>query len=237
LHTAHIFQTHSMLTRAQDAKGTQQYQGDPDSPDSINDVKFTLELLDHIQERYCIDKTQIWAAGKSNGGGFTGILACDPEATKRIAAFAPVSGAFYLNKDNKVPDCKPIPSRMPIPIMEFHGWEDKTILYEGGDNSRKNRQTRNIVSWVDDWAKRDGFKVDANKTSTLCEGGKKVTRYSWNDVVVHYNYTNVAHDWPSSTPNLDTGDSNDAKDLLTCKEAEATSIILAWFKKWTLKKE
>jgi poly(3-hydroxybutyrate) depolymerase len=221
-----------MLTRAQNAKGTQQFQGDPDSPDSINDVKFTLELLDHIQERYCIDETRIYAAGKSNGGGFTGILACDPEATKRIAAFAPVSGAFYLNKDDKVPACKP--SRKQIPIMEFHGWKDETILYKGGDNTRKNSKTQGIVSWVDDWAKRDGFVVDANKTSTLCEGGKKVTRYSWDDVVVHYNYTNVGHDWPSSTPNSDTGDN---KDLLTCKEAEATSIILAWFKKWTLKKE
>jgi poly(3-hydroxybutyrate) depolymerase len=216
-----------MLTPAQNAKGTQQYQGDPDSPASINDVKFTLELLNHLEEKYCIDKSRIYAAGKSNGGGFTGVLACDSEATKRIAAFAPVSGAFYLNKDGKPPACKP--SRKQIPIMEFHGWKDSTIPYKGGLNTRGNAKSTDIVTWVDDWAKRDGFSVDANRMSTLCADGMKVTRYSWDDVVVHYNYTNVGHDWPSSFPNGDT------KDALTCKEAEATSIILAWFKKWTLK--
>ncbi|KAF1946992.1 poly depolymerase [Clathrospora elynae] len=208
------------------AKGTQQYQGDPDSPPSINDVAFTLELLDHLQGTYCIDTSRIYAAGKSNGGGFTGLLACDTEATKRIAAFAPVSGAFYLQANQTLPACNP--SRKPVHIMEFHGFEDTTISYAGGINTRGNANSTDIVTWVDDWARRDGFDVAANKTSYLCKGKKKVTRYSWDDVVVHYNYTNLNHDWPSSFANGDT------ESRLTCEEAEATRIILEWFKKWTL---
>ena len=208
------------------AKGTQQFQGDPDSPSSINDVTFTLELLDELQKTYCIDTSRIYAAGKSNGAGFTGVLACDADATKRIAAFAPVSGAFYLNADQELPPCNP--SRLPIPIMEFHGFKDTTIPYAGGENTRGNANSTNIVTWVDDWAKRDGFEVAANKTSYLCSGTKKVTRYSWNETVVHYNYTNLFHDWPSSSPNGDTD------KYLTCEEAEATSIILEWLTKWTL---
>ena len=208
------------------AKGTQQFQGDPDSPSSINDVTFTLELLDELQKTYCIDTSRIYAAGKSNGAGFTGVLACDADATKRIAAFAPVSGAFYLNADQELPPCNP--SRLPIPIMEFHGFKDTTIPYTGGENTRGNANSTNIVTWVDDWAKRDGFEVAANKTSYLCSGTKKVTRYSWNETVVHYNYTNLFHDWPSSSPNGDTD------KYLTCEEAEATSIILEWLTKWTL---
>lgn len=208
------------------AKGTQQFQGDPDSPSSINDVTFTLELLDELQKTYCIDTSRIYAAGKSNGAGFTGVLACDADATKRIAAFAPVSGAFYLNADQELPPCNP--SRLPIPIMEFHGFKDTTIPYAGGENTRGNANSTNIVTWVDDWAKRDGFEVAANKTSYLCSGTKKVTRYSWNETVVHYNYTNLFHDWPSSFPNGDTD------KYLTCEEAEATSIILEWLTKWTL---
>ncbi|KAL1608967.1 hypothetical protein SLS59_002159 [Nothophoma quercina] len=208
------------------AKGTQQFQGDPDSPSSINDVTFTLELLDKLQRTYCIDTSRIYAAGKSNGAGFTGVLACDADATKRIAAFAPVSGAFYLNADQELPPCNP--SRLPIPIMEFHGFKDTTIPYAGGENTRGNANSTNIVAWVDDWAKRDGFEVAANKTSYLCSATKKVTRYSWNETVVHYNYTNLFHDWPSSFPNGDTD------KYLTCEEAEATSIILEWLKKWTL---
>jgi hypothetical protein len=58
-----------------------------------------------------------------------------------------------------------------------------------------------------------------------------VTRYSWDDVVVHYKYENLGHDWPSSFPNGDTGDD---EGVLTCKEAEATPIILDWFGRWKL---
>jgi poly(3-hydroxybutyrate) depolymerase len=218
-----------VLTSPQNAKGTQQYQGDPDSPPSINDVKFTLELLDHIEATYCIDTSRMYAAGKSNGGGFTGVLACDSDATKRIAAFAPVSGAFYLNAEQNAPPCNP--SRKPVPIMEFHGFEDATIPYAGGINTRGNANSTDVVTWVNDWAKRDGFEVAANKTTHLCKGGKKVTKHSWNDVVVHYNYTNLGHDWPSSYEN---GDTKGDEDVRTCEDAEATPIILDWFKKWTL---
>jgi poly(3-hydroxybutyrate) depolymerase len=195
-------------------------------------VQFTLELIDHLEKTFCIDSKRIYAAGKSNGGGFVGgVLACDPVASTRIAAFAPVSGAFYLNKKTQqLPKCKP--GRLPVPIMEFHGQKDGTISYTGGINTRKNANSTDIVTWVNDWAKRDDFAVNDNKTSTLCNGptgNKLVTKFTWgNEMVVHYRYKNLDHDWPSNTPNPDTD------DKLTCKEAEATPIILEWFKKWTL---
>jgi poly(3-hydroxybutyrate) depolymerase len=112
--------------------------------------------------------------------------------------------------------------------MEFHGFKDSTIPYAGGINTRGNANSTDIVTYINEWAKRDGFKVNANKTTHLCSGDKKVTRHSWEDVVVHYNYTNVYHDWMSSYANGDT------EKALTCSEAEATSIILEWFKKWSL---
>jgi poly(3-hydroxybutyrate) depolymerase len=116
--------------------------------------------------------------------------------------------------------------------MELHGLKDSTINYTGGINNRGNANSTDIITWVDLWAERDSFEVDANKTSTLCDGPrgfKQVKKYDWgNETVVHYAYKNLEHDWPSSTPNGDT------TDKLTCKDAEATSLILAWFKKWTL---
>lgn len=191
-------------------------------------MTFTVELLDELLSTYCIDPTQIYAAGKSNGGGFTGLLACDPTATKRIAAFAPVSGAFYLDADtNKLPPCKPTSTRSVIPILEFHGLKDDTILYDGGLNTRKNANSTNIPKWVDAWATRNGFDVNANVTTSLCSKAKRVTRYSWDDTVVHYKVSNLYHDWPSTFPNGDT-------QLTTCEEAEATRVILDWFKKWKL---
>ena len=91
-----------------------------------------MEMLDHFEERYCIDSSRVYAAGKSNGGGFTNLLACDATASKRIAAFAPVSGAYYqdvpedaCNAETVPIECNP--GRCPIPIIEFHGTADTTI--------------------------------------------------------------------------------------------------------------
>jgi poly(3-hydroxybutyrate) depolymerase len=195
-------------------------------------VKFTLDLISELEKKYCVDPARIYSAGKSNGGGFTGLLACDSEASKRIAAFAVVSGAFYRdNKTNELPACTP--GRKSVPWMEFHGYADDTIPYVGGLNTRKNAYSTNINKYVHDWARRDDFEVSSKKTSTLCSGKRSVTRYGWGkDVIVHYNYTNLGHDWPSSYENADT--KADGDSVLTCKEAEATSIILEWFKKWTL---
>lgn len=209
----------------------QQWQGDADADPKIDDVKFTLELLDELEKTYCVDTSRIYAAGKSNGGGFTGgYLACDAEATKRIAAFAPVSAALYLDKSGNEPACNP--SRKPLPLSEFHGWVDTTAPYCGGFNENRNATNIPVKHWVNEWAKRDGYQVKDAKITSLCSGGKKVKRYSWDETLIHYNYTNVAHQWMSATTNGDISD--DEKENLTCDEAEATPLILEWFKKWTL---
>ncbi|KAF2738565.1 alpha/beta-hydrolase [Polyplosphaeria fusca] len=208
--------------------GSPQWQGDPAAPSDINDIRFTLELIEEISNTYCIDPARVYAAGKSNGGGFVGsYLACDPTATKKIAAFAPVSGAFYYlrNATTELPPCKP--SRDVIPFMEFHGLKDNTIEYDGAQNDRNNGTTIPILDFVKDWAERDGFDPDSPKVDSLCRGAREVTRYSWDDTVVHYAYKNLFHDWPSTFPNDDT-------NLTTCEDAEATRVILDWFSKWSL---
>ncbi|KAF2005480.1 carbohydrate esterase family 1 protein [Amniculicola lignicola CBS 123094] len=206
-------------------KGTFQWQGDPAAPSSINDIKFTLDLLDSLSESYCIDTNRIYAAGKSNGGGFTNLLACDSEASARIAAFAPVSGANYLNADGSSPPCTPSKSRPKIPILDFHGWIDNKIQYLGGLNDRENGMTVSILGWVDGWAEYNGYTVGSNKTTHLCGDDRVVTRYSWDDTIIHYNVSNLKHDWPSPFKNVDKGN-------LTC--IDATEIILGWFKNWSL---
>jgi poly(3-hydroxybutyrate) depolymerase len=195
-----------------------------------------MELLDAVSDNYCIDQTRVYASGKSNGGGLTGgVLACDPVATTRIAAFAPVSAAIYLvnnteNGKQVLPPCNPTQTRDKIPMLEFHGWLDTTIPYDGGINNRGNANSTDIIKWVHSWVKRDGFKNSANQTTSLCtdEPNKLVTRYSWqDDLVVHYNMSNFKHAWPSTTGNADGSNT-------TCKEADATTVILKWFTKWSL---
>jgi poly(3-hydroxybutyrate) depolymerase len=143
-----------MLIFWQNKKGTRQWQGDPDSSPSVNDIDFTLDIINSLQSTYCISPRNIYAAGKSNGGGFVNLLACDPKASSIIAAFAPVSGAYYLTKEETSPACNP--SRSPVPIIEFHGYQDETIPYLGGDNTRDNGITPPIPEWINEWATRDG---------------------------------------------------------------------------------
>ncbi|KAF2802131.1 alpha/beta-hydrolase [Mytilinidion resinicola] len=168
-----------------DKNGTQQWTGDPDAPADIDDILFTSDLIDHLLSRYCIDPSRVYAAGKSNGGGLVGLLACDVGTSSKIAAFAAVSGAFYLNESTgELPPCKP--ARVPIPILETHGLKDHTINYTGGPDASNRGDTIPIVSWVDDWATRDGFEVDTNKTTTLCgDGARTVKRYNWEETVLY----------------------------------------------------
>ncbi|MGH3631566.1 MAG: alpha/beta hydrolase family esterase, partial [Sciscionella sp.] len=51
------------------------FEGAPYSPPS-DDVLFVSDLLDHLQHTLCVDPDRIYATGKSNGGGFTALLAC-----------------------------------------------------------------------------------------------------------------------------------------------------------------
>lgn len=60
-----------------------QWQGDPDA--KSQDVQLVLDLIEKVQNRYCIDKDRIYAVGKSNGGGFAAnVLACHPIAQNKV---------------------------------------------------------------------------------------------------------------------------------------------------------
>jgi poly(3-hydroxybutyrate) depolymerase len=182
-----------------------------------------LDIINYASSRYCLDSKRIFATGKSNGGGFVNLLACDSKTSSIIAAFGPVSGAFYLQPNGQLPSCTP--SRSPVPIMDFHGWKDKTIPYEGGNNTRGNAMTSPIPQWLFDRATRDGCSPSNNSTSTLCSKKKSVIRYSWNcrgiqNALVHYNISNFGHYWPSIDGNEDTSET-------TC--FDATSLLMEYF--------
>ncbi|KAK5691676.1 hypothetical protein LTS12_028757, partial [Elasticomyces elasticus] len=130
-----------------------EWQGDPDSK-GVNDVGFTLNLLDDVEGRFCVDSSRVYAAGKSNGGGFTNLLACDKTASTRIAAYAPVSGAYYQDVNEDECDANTVsiqcqPGREKIPLLEFHGTADTTIPYAGG--ARRGECLPSVPHMVREW--------------------------------------------------------------------------------------
>ena len=180
----------------------------------------------------CIDTDRIFATGKSLGGGFAGVLACDAIMSARIAAFAPVSGAFYITTSGTcVPETIPIPCfasagkrKGPVPILEFHGGSDATIAYHGG--SRKGACLPDIIHWATEWAVRNGFPA-ADATRSLTDAGAVV--HEWGSglakgVVTHiFDGPNIQHDWPSTAVNAD----NIGSPLASFN---ATPIILDFFR-------
>jgi poly(3-hydroxybutyrate) depolymerase len=206
-----------------------QWQGDPDSH-GVDDVEFTMTMLDHFEDRYCIDSSRVYATGKSNGGGFTNLLACDATASTRIAAFAPVSGAFY--QDVAPVDCNPEtvpiecnPGRDVIPIIEFHGSADPVIPYDGG--GRRGECLPSLPHFIQEWANRDGLG-EQNQTTSLYNGSVLEYQYGLGTdlgTVTHYWIEGLGHAWPSTDPNCDN---------LNGTYLNATPMIMDFFSRWTL---
>lgn len=201
------------------------WQGPSYATPGVSDTRFIADLLDHLEAELCVDTTRVYATGKSNGGGFTGTLACDGEvAGPRIAAFAPVSGAFYdFGEDGS--GCHP--GRKGVPILEFHGDNDTTIPYTGGQG--KGGTLPDIDDWLAWWAKWNECPAEGKTVTSAYDGGVQLT--SWNcgkgedGLVQGYKVHGLGHDWPSLKPNLD----NDGGTVV-----EATSVIMEWFKRWSL---
>jgi len=154
----------------------------------VDDVRFTADLLTSLQQRLCVDPKRIYAAGKSNGGGFVGVLAC--RMSGRIAAFAPVSGAFYPQGGA----CRP--SRK-VALLDFHGTADTTIPYAG--NPEKGLPS--LPDWLSGWAARDRcfpYPVSVSPTPGV------LTQWWPGCSLVHYRMIGAGHVWPSTHPNGDS---------------------------------
>lgn len=108
------------------SQGRPSWQGAPYSPAGATDadVAYVRQLLSRLAATYPVDRDRVYAAGFSNGGGFTALLACRaPEVFGRVAV---VSGAYY---DGVFTDC----AERPVGLLDIHGTADETIGYGGGE--------------------------------------------------------------------------------------------------------
>ncbi|KAK6066922.1 hypothetical protein SCUP234_11867 [Seiridium cupressi] len=209
----------------------EQWQVSPDS--TTDDVGYVSDILDDVESSFCIDLARIYATGKSQGGGMVGLLACDQTLSTRIAAFAPVSGAFYVKGEN---GCDPYtvdmqcsPGRADIPIIEFHGGDDTVIPYYG-DGDKRDACLPAIPHWVENWATLNNLSTSNTSTSIT----KSATLYQFGDgstlgLVSHvYDGTSIGHVWPT-TQVFAEDDGGTATASFN-----ATPMILDFFSKYAL---
>ncbi len=130
--------------------GFPSWQGAPYSSGS-DDVAFTQAVIDKTQDDLCIDRTKMYAAGMSNGGGFVSLLSC--RMADQLAGFVVIAGAMYAPHD----DC--VPSRA-TPLLSVHGDKDASVPYAGS----AIRRLPAIESWSAKRAQLNG--CSARETSS-----------------------------------------------------------------------
>lgn len=87
-------------------------------------------------------------------------------------------------------------------MLAFHGGNDSTIAYLGGE--RKNECLPTIPHFIEEWAARDGLG-EKNVTTPLAAD---TVTYSFGHgsragLVELIYESNIGHDWPSTVPNAD----------------------------------
>ena len=98
-----------------------------------DDVAFTGDMLDELEAELCIDSARVYSTGYSNGAQMSVRLACN--LSERIAAIAPVAGAYYPPFTPSFPAEPGCVSTRPAAFIAFHGTADTTIPFEGGPSS------------------------------------------------------------------------------------------------------
>ncbi|KAJ9136763.1 Feruloyl esterase B [Pleurostoma richardsiae] len=200
---------------------------------TTKDTQFVTKILNEVEKEYCIDHSRIFATGKSQGGGFVGVLACDSALSTRIAAFAPVSGAYYVSN---VSVCDPAtvkipcdPGRKHVPVLAFHGGADGTISIDGGP--RKGGCLPTIEHWVNEWAIRDALGTK-NTSVSLTEAATEHVFGAGDErslVTFVYDGDKVDHSWPYTGDNPDNLQHGDGPASFN-----ATPVILDFFKEHPL---
>lgn len=88
----------------------------------LDDIFFSGQLIEHIDEEFSLDLTRVYAAGYSNGGMLTYSLAC--LRGDLFAGVCVMSGALLDGMDS----CDPT---QPVPMVIFHGVGDFVLPYNG----------------------------------------------------------------------------------------------------------
>lgn len=132
--------------------------------EDVDDVAFTMAMIEDIETVACIDSSRIYAAGLYTGGGMAYYLAC--HAADVFAAVA--SSAFDLDEVN-AEDCAP--SR-PISVISFRTQDDPVMDWEGGPGNLYPDSPLTFLGaegTFEKWAEINGCTGEASDTGNGCE--------------------------------------------------------------------
>lgn len=206
--------------------GKRSWQGAPYAS-GADDVRFVSDLLDSIEDEHCIDLSRVYATGKSNGGGFVSVLACN--LRERFSAFGIVAGAYYPQSTRGCDYTE------PTPMLAIHGTGDATMDYDGGE--RQGETYPGVREWIEPWVEASNCTVKTERD--IGKKGEHVLRTSWKKCssgtskqdakgsrtgdVELYSVTDGGHVWPGEVVYSGGG--------YVTKNFSATDTLWEFFKK------
>jgi polyhydroxybutyrate depolymerase len=160
----------------------------------IDDVAFIRRLIEYMIGQYHVDPSRVYVTGISNGAMMAYRLAA--EIPDRIAAIAPVAGALTID---------PGSIHTPMPILHFHGSDDRYVPFEGGRGSRS--LTKNSYISVEEtmkvWARINQATAvpRVEELPPSYDDGTRVVRYTYRaeqdkQNIVLYKIIGAGHTWP-----------------------------------------
>jgi polyhydroxybutyrate depolymerase len=164
------------------------------SANGIDDVAFVRALIEDLGRAARIDRRRIFATGISNGGMMAYRVAA--EASDLVAAVASVSGTLEVEVAG---------GTRPMPVLHFHGTDDKFIPFEGGRGPRSlaTGMHASVEHTIGTWVKVDGCRRDPvrEELPVTVPDGTSVIRKSYPDCrggseVVLYEIRGGGHTWP-----------------------------------------
>jgi len=124
---------------------------DTASQENIDDIGFFAALINHLDEKYTIDRARVYATGISNGGFMSYRLACD--LSDQIAGIAAVTANL---SDELAANCHPT---RPVSILIINGTDDPLVLFGGGDVKILRQVRGTVLSTTDTvafWREQNG---------------------------------------------------------------------------------
>lgn len=167
-------------------------------PNWVDDVGFINALIDEIHKDYAINLNKVYSCGMSNGGYQSLFMAC--ELTNRFAAVASVTGSMLKTV---VDNCEP---NRAIPVMQIHGTDDPTVLYNGSDFGISIEElvqfwvAHNECNPIGDTLNIENIDTTDNTTAERIAyaGGTN------NSEVIFYKVIDGEHTWPGSLKGIGT---------------------------------
>lgn len=168
---------------------------------NVDDVGFSLALLDQLEGELPVDASRVYATGHSNGAMMAYRLAA--QASERVAAIAAVAGATPLEGF--------APSQ-PVAVLHIHSVDDPRALYAGGLGppfplTRIRSLHESVDAQLARWASRDGCASEPHVIDRRVapegrrDAGHTATRLSFAPCasgmqVVLLRLTGAGHGWP-----------------------------------------